>query len=475
MNHCAVAIAPATRAPRRSLSTCLPVLVVVFIALLLPGIPAWSQVDHGTVTGTITDATGGVIPGVVVTATNPATGSQVTSVSNGAGIYNLVNLPIATYSIRYVKKGYASFDRRGVAIQVQQRAQIDIHMQVGSETQTITVTATPVLQTQTELGTNLTSKMVTDLPLTANGGRDITSFAFSITPTVTGNEYSGQVGGSEAFSKAVLIDGTSADSGQTGHIGESEPSMDAVGQFQVDTSGISAEAGRTGGGAFLFTLKSGTNGVHGTAFGFLANEFLNANTWDNDYYRSYYDNTDPANKATYDQQYRTPKSRYFDYGGSAGGPLWRNHMFIFGAIERYQQSDFATSNGAQTVPTAAFLSGDFSSLLQTNEAPIGTDPAGDPIYPGAIFDLPPATCSRTTSSPRRASVRSHKRLPVSTRNTTRPRLPIALSITTLHSSMLTRNFIRRSSASSTTGTLPQGTESRRPTYTHSGRGTTPTW
>ena len=364
-------------------------LLAVLLATLTPVVPCWCQADRGTVVGTITDITGAVIPGVQITATNPATGTRFKAASNDTGIYTLSNLPIATYTIHYEKSGYASLDRTGVAIQVQQRAQIDVRMQVGSEAQTITVNATPVLQTQTELGTNLTSQVVTDLPLTANGGRDITAFAFSITPTVSGSEYQGYVGGSQAFSKEVLIDGTSSDSGQVGHIGETEPSMDAVSQFQIDTSGISAESGRTGGGAFLFSLKSGTNHVHGSAFGFLGNEFLNANTWDNDYFRSYYDTEDPANSATYNQEYRKPTNRYFDYGGSAGGPLWRNHMFIFGAIERYQQSDFATANGAQTVPTTAFLQGDFSSLLQTNQAPVGTDPAGNPIYPGAIFN--PAT------------------------------------------------------------------------------------
>ena len=362
---------------------------VCFIALI--GIVftpnyAWPQADRGTITGTITDSTGAIISGVEVTATNPATGASFTSVSNQAGIYNLLNLPIATYTIHYAKPAFKTLDRDGVAIQVQQRAQINVKLEVGTQDQTITVTAAAALQTQTELGTNLTSQVVTDLPLTANGGRDITAFAFSITPTVTGSEYDGHVGGSQAFSKQVLIDGTSSDSGSVGHIGESEPSMDAIGQFQVDTSGIGPEAGRTGGGTFLFSLKSGTNSVHGSAFGFLANEFLNANTWDNNYFHSYYTGQDPANAASYDQQYRTPKSRYFDYGGSAGGPLWRNRMFIFGAFERFTRSDFSVSNGQQTVPTAAFLNGDFSSLLQTSQPPLGTDPAGNPIYPGAIYD-----------------------------------------------------------------------------------------
>lgn len=372
---------PAARIRR---SAC--ILLFSFLALTLTPFHAWSQADRGAITGTISDGSGAVIPDVQVTATNPSTGATFSSVSNSSGIYNLLNLPVATYTLHYARPEFKTLDRNGVAIQVQQRAQIDVKLEVGSQDQTITVTAAPALQTQTELGTNLTSQVVTDLPLTANGGRDITSFAFSITPTVTGNEYEGHVGGSQAFGKQVLIDGTSSDSGSVGHIGESEPSMDAISQFQVDTSGIGPEAGRTGGGTFLFSLKSGTNSVHGSAFGFLANEFLNANTWDNNYFRSYYSGQNPERAATYNQQYRTPKSRYFDYGGSAGGPLWKNRMFIFGAIEHFTRSDFSTAEGQQTVPTTAFLSGDFSSLLQTGQPALGKDKAGNPIYPGAIYD-----------------------------------------------------------------------------------------
>jgi Carboxypeptidase regulatory-like domain len=361
-----------------------PCLLLSLLSLVAPAV--WAQVDRGTISGTISDPTGAVVPAVQVTATENSTGTVYSDVSNGQGIYTVLNIPIGTYTVHYSKEGFTSFDRTGVAIQVGQRAQIDVVLKIGATAQSVTVSGAPVLQSQTELGTNLTSQVVTDLPLTANGGRDITAFAFSVTPTVTGSEYSGYVGGSQAFSKEVLIDGTSGDSGQVGHIGESEPPMDAVQQFQVDTTGIGPEAGRTGGGAFLFDLKSGTNSVHGSVFGILANEFLNANTWDNNSYRAYYDSTDPANRATYNQEYRTPKSRYFDYGLSAGGPLWRNRMFIFGAVERYQQSNFATTDGQQTVPTAAFLAGDFSQLLQTTQPSLGTDPAGHPIYPGAIFD-----------------------------------------------------------------------------------------
>lgn len=362
--------------------------LAVLCLLALPG-PARAQVDRGTITGTVSDTTGAVIPGVQVVAVNPATGQAFKAVTNSSGIYNLLNLPIATYDITYSKADYSTFAQHGVAIQVQQKAQINVQLQVGAQTQTVTVTAAPLLKVNTELGTNMTSDEVSTLPLTAYQGRDITAFAFAVTPTVTGSDYQGQVGGAQANTKEVLINGTSADSARVGHIGEMEPPMDAVGQFQVDTSGISAAAGRTGGGAFLFELKTGTNRFHGTAFGIYANSVLNANSWSNDYFRAYYDAADPANRATYNAEYAKPTDTYNDFGVSGGFPIWRNHMFLYAALERYHQADFSTTEGGTTVPTDAFLHGDFSQLLQTNLPPLGKDHAGNTIYVGAIWN--PAT------------------------------------------------------------------------------------
>lgn len=362
---------------------------LLLVGVLLNPAAGRAQVDRGTITGTITDVTGAVIPGVEVVALNPSTGQRYTSVTNGAGIYNLINLPIATYDVTYSKENYATFVHKGVAIQVQQRAQLNVKLQVGSQKQTITVTAAPLLKVNTELGTNMTSQEVETLPLSAYQGRDITSFAFAVTPTVTGGDYQGQVGGSQANTKEVLINGTSADASRVGHIGESEPPMDAVGQFQIDTSGISAAAGRTGGGAFLFELKQGTNHFHGTAFGVYANKVLNANTWTNDYYRGYYDSTDPANSATYNTTYAKPTDTYRDYGVSGGFPILRNRMFLYAALEKYHQANFSTTEGGATVPTTKMLQGDFSELLETNQAPLGKDSAGNNIYPGAIWN--PAT------------------------------------------------------------------------------------
>lgn len=367
---------------RHALNLC----CLALLGLTVAAVPVHAQVDRGTITGTISDSTGAVVPGVQVVATNPATGQIYRAVTNSAGIYNLLNLPIATYDITYSKADYSTFIRRGVAIQVQQTAQINAQLRVGAQKQTVTVTAAPMLKLNTEVGTNMTSQEVSTLPLTAYQGRDITAFAFAVTPTVTGTDYQGQVGGSQADTKEVLINGTSADASRVGHIGESEPPMDAVGQFQVDTSGISAAAGRTGGGAFLFELKTGTNHFHGTAFGIYANKVLNANSWTNDYFKSYYDATDPTNSATYNSQYAKPTDTYDDWGVSGGFPIWRNRMFLYAALERYHQADFSTTEGGVTVPTDAFLHGDFSQLLQTNLPPLGKDKAGNTIYVGAIWN-----------------------------------------------------------------------------------------
>lgn len=360
-----------------------------FLSLVLilgASVPALAQVDRATLTGSVQDPSGAAVPDVAITVTNEATHAIFSLKSNAQGFYTLPNLPIATYTLKFEATGFKTLSRRGVALQVGQRAQIDVRVQVGSVDQVVEVTGAPVLTLQTETGTNLTNEVIANLPLTANGGRDITAFAFSITPTVTGDTYTSHVGGSQAFSKEVLIDGTSSDSGIVGQVAESSPSMDAVEQFQINTSGITAAASRSGGGAFLFSLKSGTNSVHGSVFGFLGNEFLNANSWTNDYFRSLYSSQNPSSAASINAQYRKPKNRYFDYGGSVGGPLWKNKMFLFAAFERYTQQDLTTTEAQQSVPTAAFLSGDFSALVNTSAASLGKDSAGNTIYPGAIWD-----------------------------------------------------------------------------------------
>lgn len=370
---------------------------LIFLLLVLP-VSLYAQSDRGTITGTVTDSSGAVVASVNVTATQVETGVQFQAVSNQLGFYSILELPIGSYNINFRKSGFKDLDRTGIVVETQHTVELNAALQVGSVSQTVSVTGTPVLELQTEVGTNMNSQEMTDLPLSINGGRDITSFAFAITPNVSGSEWSSSIAGSQAFTKSVMIDGTSTDSGIVGHIGESEPSMDAIQESQVDTTGLRAEDGRSGGGAFLYEMKSGTDQFHGAAFGFLANEFLDANTWTNNWYQSQCSSGDTTCRS----EYARAMNRYFDYGASGGGPVWkRRKMFIYAAWERYTQADWIETPNSGTVPTTKMLTGDFSELLAAAAAARGcssspcpimngstpyTDSKGNVIYYGSIFN-----------------------------------------------------------------------------------------
>jgi hypothetical protein len=370
--------------------------VLLFLLLATP-IVMHAQADRGTIAGTVTDPTGAVVGSAAVVATQVSTGVQFKGISNDHGAYSLVELPIGAYSVSFSHAGFKNVDQSGIVLETQHTVQVNAILPIGSVNESVQVTTTPVLELQEEVGTNMNAQEMTDLPLTANGGRDITSFAFAVTPNVGGSGWQTTIAGSQGFTKSVLIDGTSTDSGIVGDVGESEPSMDAIQESQVDTTGLRAEDGRSGGGAFLYEMKSGTNQFHGAVFGFLANEFLNANTWTNNWYLSQCASDDTSCK----QEYRRAKDRYFDYGASGGGPVWKKRkMFIFVAYEKYQQADWRETPNSGTVPTTKMLTGDFSELLPAAATAVGctsspcpimngstpaTDSAGNPIYYGSIF------------------------------------------------------------------------------------------
>lgn len=345
------------------ITLCLVVFLVLGSAL--------AQSDRASITGTVKDSSGAVVPGATVTATNDATNVQSSATTNSLGLYSILNLPIGRYTIRFTHAGFAALERKGVALQVSQVAEIDSVLKVGGSSEVLTVTEdAPVLQTQTaSLTTNLTNNVVSGLPLNVQGGRNITAFMFAYVPGVEGSDYDSHISGSVSKSKEVMIDGTSAVAQIGGYISESQPPMEAVEEFQVETTGIRADEGRSGGGVFRYNLKSGTNGWHGSGFGFMHNEALDANSWKNKYFGD-----------------TRPKDRLFDYGGSFGGPIFKNKTFFYAAYERYTFENFGLGNVDGTVPTTAFLNGDFSALLDKSAAPLGTDGAGNTIYKGAIFD-----------------------------------------------------------------------------------------
>ncbi|MBV9266790.1 MAG: carboxypeptidase regulatory-like domain-containing protein, partial [Acidobacteriaceae bacterium] len=331
------------------------------------------QANRSTLTGTVTDPSGAVVAGVDVTAKNLGTGVEEHATTNGDGIYSILNLFPGNYSLSFSKQGFQGIELPSITLLSTQVAKIDEPLAISTTSQTVTVTSpAPILDTETaEQGTHLTGQVVTDLPLNVSGGRQIEQFAYALTPgySATSNTYDAVVNGTQGFTKDFTVDGTSGTAQIQGDAIEIGPSMEAIQEVESQTSGLSAQNAITNGGVIMFNIKSGSNQFHGSAFGYGHNEILDARVWGNP---------------------DKPKSRFWDYGASIGGPIRKDKTFFFGTFERYQQNDFTlgplgANGGAQTVPTTAFLNGDFSGLLNTSTV-LGTDIHGNPIYAGAIFN-----------------------------------------------------------------------------------------
>jgi hypothetical protein len=349
------------------------------VALILMDTTASAQSDRGTITGVVKDPSGAVLPGVSVEAVHVATNVPKVTITNGIGLYSLPNLPLGTYTVTFTLQGFSPLRRASITVGLAEIITVDATLEIGGLQDAVTVTtdASLLSAATAQVGTAMKNSVVTDLPLTVSGGRSLENFAYALTPSVEGNNWTSRIAGGLPFSKEVVLDGTSAVIQIGGHIGESSPPMESVEEFKVMTSGIAAEYGRTGGGVFSFSLKSGTNALRGSTYGYLRNERLNSNTWQNRYMTEAF----PARAS----EFVKPKDRQYVSGVSLGGPIFKNKTFYFGSFEDYRQSRFVLGPYNATVPTAAFLNGDFSALLDT-KALLGYDAAGSPIYKGAIVD-----------------------------------------------------------------------------------------
>ena len=264
---------------------------------------------------------------------------------------------------------------------------IDGKLEVGSLTDSVEVTAqSSRLQTDSaEVSAALDNKALVDLPLSFNGGRHADNFAFSIMPGVQGTGYTSHINGSTEFSKDVLLEGATSTANQSGDDIASYVSLEALQEVKVQTSGLSAEFGRTQGGIFNLVMKSGSNQIHGSVFGALRNEALNANSF--------------ANNA---RGVPRAKDRENNYAFSFGGPVvlpkvynGNNKTFFYTSYERYSIVDWSMSAPNKTEPVPEFYQGDFSRLLGPN---VGTDAMGRSVARGAIFD--PTTFRQVAGSSR---------------------------------------------------------------------------
>ena len=350
---------------------------------------SFSQSSRGTIAGTILDASGAAVQGATITATGVETGAVYKTTSTDTGAYRIPEMQLGTYNISVAATGFKTSEQKGVVVQINTTSSLDVTLEPGEVTQTVTVNAdTPTLQTETsDIGTVVTTRQIEDLPLAISSTgqsllRSPETFVF-LTPGTTGpgtnNDPNGifqaKLAGGQNFGNEVLLDGASTarmDSGSS--FDQSAPSVEALEEFKVTTSTVPAEFGRTSGGVESFGTKAGTNSFHGTAFDIFRNDDLDANTWFNNFFNA----PRPADKKN-------------DYGGSVGGPVWfpkiyngHGKTFFFFSWEQFRQQQGATV--ISTIPSAAERQGDFSVLLGPATGATNPCDGNAPVFKGEIFD-----------------------------------------------------------------------------------------
>ena len=340
---------------------------------------AFAQSDRGTITGTISDQTGSVVAAATVSVTHLETGGQYQAASTSTGNYTLSSLPVGTYSLTVAVPGFKKFVQTGITVAIAQTDRVDVALEIGSNTESVTVAADAnLLRTENaEQSFITTNERLNLLPLPPLYVRNPLNWA-NQSPGVNGNVNGAagsstiKVNGSPATTYKVLVDGQDITSSiDPSHTLEQQPSVEAIQEFALESSNFAAEFGQVQGGLFNFTSKSGTNSFHGSAYSYFRNEDLNAST--------------PFT-------HLRPKVRTYDWGATVGGPViipklydGRNKTFFFFNWERYQTVGNASS--FITLPTAAMRGGDFSAVL-TGKV-LGTDVLGRSIMQNAIYD--PAT------------------------------------------------------------------------------------
>jgi hypothetical protein len=360
---------------------CLSIVPLFLFVASLSGI---AQTVTGTIRGTVTDSSGAIVPGATVTATNTATGVQTPAVTNQAGEYSIRFLQIGKYTVAVEANGFDRATYAAFPLEIDQTAKIDIQLRVGSTKTSVEVSdqVQPILDTESAtLGETFTENTINSVPL---NGRDFSQLTV-FTPGAVSTGYGGfgmassstnaannsserstaatnepNVNGSRQQSNNFLLDGQEINENLNNTIGYS-PSPDALEQIRVISSNANAEFGNVNGGEVVMVMKSGSNALHGSAFGFLSSDKLNANSWSNDHGG-------------------VPKNAYTQstFGGTFGGPILKDKLFFFVDYEAFRYH-VSGSNPASVVP-AAFRTGDLSALSAQGIQLYDTQAPGMPIY-----------------------------------------------------------------------------------------------
>ena len=352
-----------------------------------------AQTDRGTITGTILDPAGAVVPSASIAARNVATNETYNAGTTGTGNYTLANLPAGAYELTVNAPGFKKYVRPTVTVQVAETSRIDATLEVGATTDTVTVNAeAPLLKTDSgEVSHQIDYNEADALPLfTLNGsgseGIGNVRDPLSVISILPGASFSSdnvlRINGLPANSQAIRIDGQDATNGVWQNQNQTtQTSVDAIQEVSIQTSSFAAEYGQAGGGYINYTMKSGTNQYHGSAYDYFQNAALNAGL--------------PFTVDTAGTGHvKNPLNRN-DYGFTLGGPVripklynGRDKTFFFFSFEQFRQTTI-TNNLITTAPLPQWTAGNSGGNANfTNvQNPLGPLTAGPFVLsPTGSFD-----------------------------------------------------------------------------------------
>lgn len=332
-----------------------------------------AQITTATLVGTVTDSTGAVVPGAQVTVTNVDTNASRTATSNEEGAYRIEFLPVGNYRLDVAAKGFKTYRRSGITLEVAQIAQADISLQIGQTSESVEVNdALPLINvTNPEIGRTVQPQEISALPLV---NRNVYNL-LDLTPGVQRNDTAGITLGYPE-QRTLINGGVDGGTGSVNYYldggnnmtslrntGNILPSPDAIQEFRVQTNSYSAEYGRFANGIINVVTKSGTNQWHGSLFEFVRNTMFNANPWGT-------------------AGLPSPPLHRNQFGGTVGGPIIHDKTFFFLSYSGLRQITNPFLTGA-TVPSGLERTGNFS---QSAKKPTGFGIPASGIIPAASLD-----------------------------------------------------------------------------------------
>jgi Carboxypeptidase regulatory-like domain len=347
--------------------------LAIIISALLVTAHAHAQTIRGSISGTVLDSSGAVVPGIMVVARNAETSISSEARTDDSGHYLFPLLPPGQYEVTVQQDGFKKYVRTGVGVQIAQTTRLDIALELGSVAEQVTVTAEASLvsSTTSELGQVVEIKQIQALPLNGRLFQQLVA----ITPgTVArsggdGSENSAAAGARSNTQYSVngmpwsgnnfLLDGI-ANNEPLNSLVNISPPLEAIQEFKVQTNNPTAEFGVFGGAAINLTIRSGTNDLHGSLFDYLRDDALNE--------KSYFAPSNPEFKSN-------------QFGGTIGGPIIRNRVFFFGDYQGLRLDQGRTQT--ISVPTVLMRQGDLSEVPTPIYDPITGLPFDGNIIPAS--------------------------------------------------------------------------------------------